>query len=68
MRPRVTVEIYPAEIDYKPVSVGDTRRIHIESNWSRSNLVQVTIEGKTYLVLGEDLKRAVDCAMNVRRA
>lgn len=39
--------------------------LHVHSHWNNQKIVSIVVDDKTYHVLGEDLKRAIDNCMNV---
>jgi hypothetical protein len=41
------------------------KSINIESHWNRNELVEIIINDKRAIVLGEELKKAIDNCMNV---
>lgn len=67
MKPKITVEVYPQEVNDKTLKVSDQRYIEVTSHWNSQNQINIRIgDNDVYTVIGEDLKRAVDAALNRR--
>lgn len=66
MKPVVTVEIYPIDIDGEPFKVGDRRRVLVNNHWNDSRLIVLTADGASFTISAEDLQSAIQSALSVR--
>lgn len=64
MAVKVTQEIDIYEIDGSDTDSLEKPKMGIDSHWNNEDFVILRIGKKTYTVVGDDLKTAIDNAMN----
>jgi hypothetical protein len=65
---KTTSEITVYEVDGKAMHAGeDGATVSISSDWCYSDRITITAGGKTYTVVADEVRRAVENAVNVRR-
>jgi hypothetical protein len=63
---KVSQEVNVYELDGNELPIGSDMKLNVYSHWNRSNMIVLQFKGENQItVLGNDLSRAIDNAMNV---